>query len=83
MNRINGIKPLSVLLSALVYNLYYLLQSLLPRMCVEKVMGKKFCDSVDRMFLTLYCDQFSLISAIGFDYLCVSYSGKIIHYRTS
>ena len=37
-------------------------------MSVENVVGKKILDFVDQIFLAFYCNQFSLISGIVFDY---------------
>ena len=42
-NSLNGIKPLNVLLAALVYDLYYFTKV----NCVEKVVTIKFRDSVN------------------------------------
>ena len=62
--RLNGIKLLRVLLSLIYFH---------------QAMGKNLRNSVNWMFFTFYCNQFSLVSAIGFDYLYSSYFGKSNH----
>lgn len=76
------INSLSVLLSALVWNL-----------CVGKDVDFKFCDSVDSNNVGFkFCDsvdsvfcfhtQLSLILAMWFDYLCISCNGKSTNHRS-
>ena len=46
--------------------------------CVEKIAGRNFRISIDLMYFTFHCNQFWLVSAIEFDYLCFSFGKAVI-----